>query len=138
MLPPRYVTLVTHLTHTSLCLSCVHCVRVSLQVGTYDYAGCMTVPRLLHLDHDRLHQSPAPELLTLRRGEAWHCSHETLAPETSVAMPGVVNSNFLDIEVGSGAVLGCDGWLGGWLGFRGCGRDISGCVERGRQLFLEN
>jgi hypothetical protein len=71
-----------------------------LQVGTYDYAGCMTVPRLLHLDGDRLHQSPAPELLALRRGESWQCGHISLGPETSVAVPGVVGSNFLDIEVG--------------------------------------
>lgn len=70
-----------------------------VQVGTYDYAGCMTVPRLLHLDGDRLHQSPAPELLELRRGESWQCGHVTLGPESTLAVPGVVGSNFLDIEV---------------------------------------
>lgn len=60
----------------------------------------MTVPRLLHLDGDRLHQSPAPELLELRRGETWQCGHITLGPESTLAVPGVVGSNFLDIEVG--------------------------------------
>lgn len=73
--------------------------HATMQVGTYDYAGCMTVPRLLHLDNDRLHQSPAPELLSLRRGESWQCGHVTLGPESTLAVPGVVGSNFLDIEV---------------------------------------
>jgi sucrose-6-phosphate hydrolase SacC (GH32 family) len=88
-----------------------------LQVGTYDYAGCMTVPRLLHLDHDRLYQSPAPELLSLRRGESWQCGHVTLGPESTLAVPGVVGSNFLDIEVscwqGCVCVVGvCEGRWG--------------------------
>jgi len=70
-------------------------------VGTYDYAGCMTVPRLLHLDGDRLHQSPAPELLCLRQGESWHCQDVILEPKAALAVPpGVVGSNFVDIEVG--------------------------------------
>lgn len=60
----------------------------------------MTVPRLLHLDGDRLHQSPAPELLSLRRGESWQCGHVPLGPESTLAVPGVVGSSFLDIEVG--------------------------------------
>lgn len=70
-----------------------------LQVGTYDYAGCMTVPRLLHLDHDRLHQSPAPELLSLRRGESWQATHVQLSTAASLTLPGVVGSSRLDIEV---------------------------------------
>jgi hypothetical protein len=74
----------------------------------------MTVPRLLHLDNDRLHQSPAPELLSLRRGEAWQCAHVALAPEASLPLPGVVRSSALDIEVrrrraggGGGACVAC-------------------------------
>jgi sucrose-6-phosphate hydrolase SacC (GH32 family) len=73
-----------------------------MQVGTYDYAGCMTVPRLLHLDGDRLVQCPAPELLALRQGEAWQASHVQLGgPQASLPVPGLVNSRCLDIEVRS-------------------------------------
>jgi hypothetical protein len=73
----------------------------------------MTVPRLMHLDHDRLHQSPAPELLSLRRGEAWQCGHVALGPDASLPLPGVVGSACLDIEVHDGStcslaqLLGC-------------------------------
>eukprot|EP00775_Hariotina_reticulata_P002344 gene2344-2651_t len=79
-------------------------------VGTYDYAGCMTVPRLLHLDHDRLHQCPAPELLVLRRGETWQCAHEVLSHGSSLSLPGVVGPHSLDIEAvfaqGSASTVG--------------------------------
>ncbi|KAF8056752.1 BFRUCT3 [Scenedesmus sp. PABB004] len=68
-------------------------------VGSYDYAGCMSVPRLLHLDGDRLHQSPAPELLQLRRGEAWCACGSTLSPDASLPLPGLVRGGRLDIEV---------------------------------------
>ncbi|WIA41557.1 hypothetical protein OEZ86_008923 [Tetradesmus obliquus] len=80
-------------------------------VGTYDYAGCMTVPRLLHLDGDRLVQLPAPELLSLRQGEAWQASHVQLGgPQASLPVPGLVGSRCLDIEVvfsqGSASTVG--------------------------------
>ncbi|KAF6258531.1 hypothetical protein COO60DRAFT_1107801 [Scenedesmus sp. NREL 46B-D3] len=80
-------------------------------VGTYDYAGCMTVPRLLHLDGDRLMQCPAPELLSLRQGEAWQASHVQLGgPQASLPVPGLVSSRCLDIEAvfsqGSASTIG--------------------------------
>jgi hypothetical protein len=39
---------------------CVVCTCERTQVGTYDYAGCMTLPCLLHLVGDKLVQWPAP------------------------------------------------------------------------------
>jgi sucrose-6-phosphate hydrolase SacC (GH32 family) len=60
----------------------------------------MTVPRLLHLDGDRLVQLPAPEVLSLRQGEAWQASHVQLGgPQASLPVPGLVGSRCLDIEV---------------------------------------
>jgi hypothetical protein len=104
----------------------------------------MTVPRLLHLDNDRLFQSPAPELLSLRRGESWQCGHVTLGPESTLAVPGVVGSNFLDIEVGwwSGGLWV---WVGGsrsagggelavWARDAGAGVCFSGAWCGGQQL----
>ena len=50
------------------------------QVGTYDYAGCLSLPRALWLDHDstcegvvpRLVQQPLPEIALLRApGRSW-------------------------------------------------------------------
>lgn len=32
------------------------------KVGSYDYAGCLSVPRIMYLRGDRLHQEPAPEV----------------------------------------------------------------------------
>ncbi|KAF8056761.1 hypothetical protein HT031_006259 [Scenedesmus sp. PABB004] len=78
-------------------------------VGSYDYAGCMSVPRLLHLDGDRLHQSPAPELLQLRRGEAWCACGTALSPDASLPLPGLVHGGRLDIELAPGR----RGWRGG-------------------------
>lgn len=34
------------------------------KVGSYDYAGCLSVPRIMYLRGDRLHQEPAPEVRT--------------------------------------------------------------------------
>ena len=34
------------------------------KVGSYDYAGCLSVPRIMYLRGDRLHQEPAPEVPT--------------------------------------------------------------------------
>jgi hypothetical protein len=70
----------------------------------------MTVPRLLHLDHDRLHQCPAPELLVLRRGETWQCAHEVLSQGASLSLPGVVGPHCLDIEVGWWLAGTCRCW----------------------------
>lgn len=65
----------------------------------------MTVPRLLHLDHDRLHQSPAPELLSLRKGESWQATHVRLSAAETLTLPGVVGTSRLDIEVSSRGML---------------------------------
>lgn len=49
----------------------------SRRVGVYDYAGCLSVPRVLSVHGSaaegwRLHQEPLPELTELRSG-AIHC-----------------------------------------------------------------
>jgi sucrose-6-phosphate hydrolase SacC (GH32 family) len=41
------------------------------KVGAYDYSGCLTVPRVLHLRGDKLHQTPAEEVDKLRTGQSW-------------------------------------------------------------------
>lgn len=39
--------------------------------GTHDYAGCISLPRLLHITPDgHLHQQPLPKLTSLRSGPA--------------------------------------------------------------------
>ena len=45
------------------------------KVGSYNYAGCLSVPRVLHLRGDRLIQEPAPEVAGLRREQILDRSH---------------------------------------------------------------
>jgi len=98
-------------------------------VGAYDYAGCMTVPRLLTLappppppPHGgsgaddggftaasahaagggwRLHQEPLPELARLRAapGPAWAAAAVHLPPNAPVALPHSVRGPHLDLEL---------------------------------------
>ena len=41
------------------------------RVGSYDYSGCLSLPRVLSIRGDTLVQEPAPEVATLRQGESW-------------------------------------------------------------------
>ena len=68
------------------------------QVGTYDYAGCMGVPRLLYVNYDSLWQEPVPELKALRMPEDWHETELPLLPSEPLALPRVWG-NFLDLEL---------------------------------------
>jgi hypothetical protein len=74
------------------------CFCFGMQVGTYDYAGCMGVPRLLYLNYDSLWQEPVPELKALRLAEDWHETELPLLPSEPVALPRVWG-NFLDLEL---------------------------------------
>ena len=79
-------------------------------VGTYDYAGCMGVPRALYLaDGGRLVQVPLPEVDTLRVGGPWSAAGLVLAPETATPVEGVVGPR-LDIVL---TLERCEQELGG-------------------------
>ena len=59
------------------------------QVGTYDYAGCMSLPRLIYKRGDRLIQEPVPEIAGLRRGEKWKADNLILYAEDPVPLEDV-------------------------------------------------
>lgn len=76
-------------------------------VGSYDYAGCLSVPRLLHMvPHPagagaapgKLIQAPVPEVDALRRGGPWSAEGLDLAPEVATPVKGVAGPR-LDIQV---------------------------------------
>ena len=67
-------------------------------MGSYDYAGCLSVPRLLHLRGDRLIQEPVPEVSNLRRGQCWKTRHLSIQEEEMTPLEGLRGSS-LDIEV---------------------------------------
>ena len=102
-------------------------------MGSYDYAGCLSAPRVLHATPSgRLLQAPAPELARLRRPGGWRAHGILLDPSAEVALQGVAGLA-MDIEltverwvgrcgvvwcgVGWGGVAGGEGgWVGGWVG----------------------
>ncbi len=59
------------------------------KVGSYDYAGCLSVPRVMHIRGERLIQEPIPEVSRLRSGQACHHMHLELEEGTSTALGGV-------------------------------------------------
>jgi hypothetical protein len=69
------------------------------QVGQYDYAGCMSLPRALYIDpeHQQLWQEPAPELKKLRSGEDWRDTDLALVPGQPLPLQRLRGCN-LDIE----------------------------------------
>lgn len=67
-------------------------------MGSYDYAGCLSVPRILSLRGDRLIQEPVPEVTNLRRGRCWKARHEAIEPEDIKPLVGLRGSS-LDIEL---------------------------------------
>lgn len=68
------------------------------KMGSYDYAGCMSLPRLLHLRGNKLIQEPVPEVTSLRQGAAWHAQDLSVFPEEPLPIGGVKGSA-LDIQV---------------------------------------
>ena len=80
------------------------------KVGSYDYAGCLSVPRILSLRGDRLVQEPVPEVSNLRRGQCWKTRHLSIAEEEMTPLEGLRGSS-LDIEVvldRSAALIQCN------------------------------
>lgn len=71
------------------------------KMGTYNYAGCLSTPRILHVtDEGRLIQAPAPEITMLREKEKenqYHGSQIMLYPDSLVPLPSVGGER-LDFE----------------------------------------
>jgi sucrose-6-phosphate hydrolase SacC (GH32 family) len=69
------------------------------KMGTYNYAGCLSTPRVLHVtDEGRLIQAPAPEIATLRQdGRRYQGSQVMLYPDALVPLPSVGGER-LDFE----------------------------------------
>ncbi|KAK9839842.1 hypothetical protein WJX81_005428 [Elliptochloris bilobata] len=55
----------------------------------FDYAGCLSLPRVLTLQGARLHQAPAPELAGLRQGKAFQSQHMELKAEQATPIERV-------------------------------------------------
>lgn len=70
------------------------------KMGTYNYAGCLSTPRVLHVtDEGRLIQAPAPEIATLRQdGRRYQGSQVMLYPDALVPLPGGIGGERLDFE----------------------------------------
>lgn len=81
------------------------------KVGSYAYAGCLTVPRVLHVtDEGRLIQAPVPEIEKLRKSDRrFHARRVALHPDNVFSIQSV-KSERLDIqcsiERGSAAAAG--------------------------------
>jgi len=61
-------------------------------VGSYDYAGCMAVPRLLtRTPAGRLHQEPLPEVSNLRTSVSWAAQGVRIAPEVATPVERVAS-----------------------------------------------
>jgi len=68
------------------------------KMGTYSYAGCLSLPRVLHAtDEGRLVQAPAPEVVALRKGREFHAQQVNLYPESVLPIQRV-SGDRLDIE----------------------------------------
>lgn len=68
------------------------------RVGTYDYSGCLSLPRLIYLRGDNLVQEPAPEVTRLRCGESWHAADLMIYPEEGTPVQAV-GGQALELEV---------------------------------------
>lgn len=66
--------------------------------GGFDYAGCLSVPRVLTHQGGRLHQQPVPELAQLRRGAGYTAEQLAVTAEQPVTLQGVSVSS-LDLEL---------------------------------------
>lgn len=69
------------------------------KVGSYDYAGCLGVPRILRLRGDRLIQEPAPEVANLRLPRSLRMSHVIVHPERSTPLEGVDDALAVDMTL---------------------------------------
>jgi len=67
-------------------------------VGSYDYSGCLSVPRRLSLKKDKLFQEPAEQIDQLRTGPMWQLESLPLFPEEPIPVEDT-SGQALDIEV---------------------------------------
>lgn len=67
-------------------------------MGTYDYAGCLSVPRVLSARKGKLYQEPSPEVGLMRNGKVWKNADLVVSPENSLPLPGVSTLS-LDLEI---------------------------------------
>lgn len=65
----------------------------------FDYSGCLSLPRVLTLRGDRLHQAPAPELSGLRAPSTVWQSKETLVVTPEAAFPVPVGGPALSVDI---------------------------------------
>eukprot|EP01025_Chloroclados_australasicus_P023229 TRINITY_DN2361_c0_g1_i10.p1 TRINITY_DN2361_c0_g1~~TRINITY_DN2361_c0_g1_i10.p1 ORF type:complete len:714 (+),score=91.50 TRINITY_DN2361_c0_g1_i10:95-2143(+) len=68
------------------------------KVGTYEYAGCLSAPRMLYIRNDKLIQEPVPEVAELRQGASWHAMNMNVYEDAPVPLQ-VVGGLALDLEV---------------------------------------
>ena len=91
-------------------------------VGSYDYAGCMAVPRVLtRTPSGRLHQEPVPEVASLRTGPSWVAERVFLEPDVAtrvelVASPRLDLTVVLDRGTASAAGVLVRSWAAGGEG----------------------
>jgi len=80
------------------------------KVGSYAYAGCLTLPRILHVSEEgRLIQAPIPELERLRNKRGFHAQHVTLFSDSVFPIKHVKGERLdivCSIERGSAAAAG--------------------------------
>jgi sucrose-6-phosphate hydrolase SacC (GH32 family) len=80
------------------------------KVGSYAYAGCLTLPRILHVSEEgRLIQAPIPELERLRSKRAFHAQHVTLFSDSVFPIKHVKGERLdiiCSIERGSAGAAG--------------------------------
>ncbi|KAK9807040.1 hypothetical protein WJX72_011542 [[Myrmecia] bisecta] len=64
--------------------------------GGFDYAGCLSLPRVLALRDGVLHQEPAPELAQLRCGASGTAAHLEVPTDKATRVP-LVNAPSVDV-----------------------------------------
>lgn len=68
------------------------------KVGSYEYSGCLSLPRVLSLKGNKLMQQPADEIEGLRHGATWHDADLMLYPEEPTPLPRV-GGEALDMSI---------------------------------------
>eukprot|EP01026_Neomeris_dumetosa_P059679 TRINITY_DN5578_c0_g2_i1.p2 TRINITY_DN5578_c0_g2~~TRINITY_DN5578_c0_g2_i1.p2 ORF type:complete len:297 (+),score=49.88 TRINITY_DN5578_c0_g2_i1:37-891(+) len=68
------------------------------KVGVYEYAGCLSTPRVLMQRDNRLIQEPVPEVEELRQGASWHATNLKVFEDAPVPFR-VVGGLALDLEI---------------------------------------
>jgi beta-fructofuranosidase len=68
--------------------------------GSHDYAGCISLPRLLHITSEgHLHQQPLPQLNTLHQGPADKQDHLQLDAGATKHIGSTVPASYFDLQL---------------------------------------